>query len=172
MIDNFLEHEDGTGRAALGILARPEAYPGLPPLPRQTVVLRLLRFEGLGLYTVWIVARDAHECHARRVIWDRPGDYRPGLSAPTTFGADVLVARADVEDRLSQLARCVVAPFAPIAVAGIDGINFGIEYGTFWRAACLYWWSGAAAEWQGLQWWFDDTVDYLDAVLPRASVRS
>jgi hypothetical protein len=166
MIDDFLEHEDAIGRAALARLARPESYPGLPVLERSAILLRLFRFEGVGRYWVWIVVPSHHEYTVRRVMWDRPGDYRPAATTPTTFGSDAVAQSAEIDARLAQLQACLLHPFVRTSIVGLDGVNFGVEYGTYFQRARLCWWSGAAADWHALQEWFDAMVKYLDDVLP------
>lgn len=166
MIDEFLEVADSLERAALGSLRAPEIYPALPPLRRDHVVLRLLRFEGLGAYTVWVVARSASNCVLRRLIWDRSRTYELGTVEPLMFGSDAEYGVLSLERHLEALQQMVLPPFIPAESIGTDGVNFGVEYGSIWRAARLYWWSEPPQQWRALGAWFDATVEDFDAVLP------
>jgi hypothetical protein len=167
MIEEYADHENAVGRAAIARLAAPEAYPGLPPLKQSEVILRLLRFDGLGAYCVWILSRAADRYVVRRVVWDRSRDAQPGAVDPTTYGSDALVVAADVEADLTALHDVSVRLFLPKRMLGVDGVTFGVEYGGSWRTARLYWWSsGSAHEWQARQDWFDMVVARFDRVLP------
>ena len=166
MIDAFLEHATGLEARALEILRRPETYPGLPALQRSDVVLRLTRFEGLGRYLVWVVAARANVYLVRRVIWDRPTDHRPGAIAPTTFGSDADAPAELLERHLAALRSIALPPFIPCDTVGIDGVNFGVEYGNYMRSAGLYWGSSVPEDWRLLGDWFSGCVETLEAVLP------
>lgn len=171
MIDEFLEFADPLERAALGSLRAPEIYPPLPPLSRDHVVLRLLRFEGLGAYTVWVVARSASNCVLRRLIWDRSRTYELGAVEPLMFGSDAEYDVSSLERHLEALQQMVLPPFIPAESIGTDGVNFGVEYGSIWRAARLYWWSKPPQQWRALGAWFEATVDDFDAMLPSHRLR-
>ncbi len=167
MIENFGRGGSAIERAALACLAAPETYPGLPPIERSAIILRLFRFEALGLYSVWAVADEMKGSAVRRIIWERPRDVGPGVIEPTIFGSHAPIASSLLEARLRALAAVVLPPFVPVSGIGLDGVHFGIERGSSLRQACLYWWCDPPHEWIGVQEWFDETTAMLEAALPK-----
>jgi hypothetical protein len=166
MIEAFGQSGRSVDRTALSLLAAPEAYPGLPAAEDWSVILRLLRFEALGPYYVWAVLRRGEHSVVRRIIWEQRKDQRPGVVEPTTFGSHAPVATELLGPQLLALQSIALRPFVPFAGIGIDGVNFGIECGSFWRSARLYWWCDPPPEWPGVQEWFDQTVRMFETLLP------
>jgi len=166
VIDAYSEHASGIGARALEILRHPEVYPSLPAWQRSDVLLRLTKFEGLGEYWVWAVARRDGRYLLRRVIWDRPADHRPGAVDPTTFGSDANLPAELLDEQLAGLRSPVLAPFVRSDTIGIDGVKCGVEYGSYMASASLHWWSSAPDAWRPLVEWFRRCVDALEALLP------
>jgi hypothetical protein len=166
MIDAFLEHATGLEARALEILRRPEVYPGLPALRRSDVILRLIKFEGLGKYYSWAVAERADTCVVRRVIWDRPTDHRPSAIDPTTFASDANAPADFLEQHVAALRSMVLSPFIPCDTVGLDGVHFGVEYGNHMLSAGLYWWSLPPEDWRPLAEWFSRCAEAFEALLP------
>ena len=167
MIEDFVPYADTRGRAALAVLGRPEAYPGLEPLDRTDIVLRLFRFNGLGEYIVWVVARRPDGYLVRRIVWDRARSHRPGELEPVTFGSDSHIPAGSMERHLRALRSISVRPFLTDDRIGLDGVTFGIQCGDSPTTVRLSWWSDAPNEWRALEAWYGETVGDLEAALPR-----
>lgn len=169
IIDDFLTaHTPDYERKALEALRCPETYPGLPALARSDIILRLYRFEGLGRYWVWAVAARGTIFCVRRLVWDRPADYHPGIIEPTLLGSEGRMLAEAIEQLMAALCSITLRPFVARRVAGLDGVNFGVEYGNFWQAAGLYWWgtSSLSEGWGLLDEWFTGATAAFDACLP------
>jgi hypothetical protein len=165
MIDVLLEHATGIEYRALKLLHRPEAYPGVPELEGD-VVLRLMKFEGLGKYWVWVVTAAGRRHFVRRVVWDRPRDYRPGALSPTIYGADAALPGGSMEGHLAELRSLILPPFLADDTVGLDGVGFGVEHRSHKLSAGLYWWFAPPEGWRPLAEWFDRCVEVLQAPLP------
>src|SRR5262245_8237867 len=109
MLEEFGRSGSQVERAAVWRLAAAEASPVLPPADSSAVILRLLRFEGLGRYYVWAVLR-GEQFAVRRIIWDRPNDVRPGAVEPTTFGSHAPIAVQLLEPQLVALHSLTLRP--------------------------------------------------------------
>src|SRR5262245_50415594 len=131
MIECLLKRAGAFEATALRHLACPETYPGLIPIDSSRVVLRLFRFEALGVYTVWMTSRSKSDCVLRRVLWDRPKEL-PNIGSPEMYGTDAALRTEQLEALLESLGRVSLPPIAPVSQVGIDGVNHGIAVGEPW----------------------------------------
>jgi len=166
VIDDCLELARPLERTALLALRSAESYPALPRLERSEVVLRLLRFEGLGSYTVWLATHPSSTCRVRRLIWDRAKTFERGAVEPLMYGSDAAFPGEALAQSLVALRHVTLPPFVAVSAVGTDGVHFGVECGTFQCSACLYWWSEAPGSWRQLESWFLNAIAEFDNVLP------
>jgi hypothetical protein len=167
MMDEFLRFAEPLERAALERLRHPERYPAMQSVRPSSVVLRLFRFEGIGRYYAWMLAKVDGQYLVRRVVWDRPGDHRPGVLDPTTFGSDGLLPPDTAEFMRADFQQSCAAT-VPDSSIGLDGVSYGIETGAPWPSSRLEWWSGASTA-HPAEEWFRRVASTLDGVLPGGS---
>jgi hypothetical protein len=169
MIELFLRNATPLDRSAIERIVRAGSYPGLVPVADHEVVFQIAQFEGCGQYRVWTLARTMGNYHARRTRWDRPADFRPGVTTPTTFGADSRMIRVVAEDLINKLSAIVLAPFQFDETGGLDGVHYAVSRGTIWSGVALWWWCEAPRPWQQLESWTRHAVLQMEHVLSSES---
>ena len=148
------------------LLAHPERYPGLRPLPSPSV--RLWRYPAFQTWASWSLHHDRRADE----LWLRRITSGPSREEPAVLGHWGAEARLELT-QLHALERELTAIRVPALVSpdrfGLDGTMSGISAGPYVARTCFEWWCDAPPAFAELQRWHARARELFEVALPEWS---
>jgi hypothetical protein len=148
------------------VLNHPEVYPGLANRNPDDRRFLIWHYPSLEAHKSWALFWEKEDCWVRRIIWDKSLHFPSHNLEPCTYGCEILIPFEKAQQLVNTLSEINLKPFQQPKQFGSDGTIAGIEVGNYWHSCRLSWWDVPSPSWQPLIIWYEQTLSYLESVMP------